>query len=255
MIASSRGGRQTSWARTPPAGGPAASPRTVPGAGLPRSRDRAGCRPGSWDRKLGLRRWPRGHLSPADDGDCSHPTHLASAHGTGGRDRWRPVEHDPGQLVHNAGSWISPFLEVPGEAWTTRGGFGIEAPWLVTEPTGHVVHPDTLRARWRRLAKAARRPRDPPARRSALLRHAGAGGRCAVGRCLPATRALEHRHHGEHLHARQRRSSSRGCRAGGRRTPTEPEFGADVTDWGNPGEMRDPGGTSTSPGSSRIRRS
>lgn len=32
-----------------------------------------------------------------------------------------------------------------GGAWNTHGGLGVEAPWVVTEPDGAVVHPDTLR--------------------------------------------------------------------------------------------------------------
>jgi integrase len=40
-------------------------------------------------------------------------------------------------------------------AWKTDGGLGIEAPWLVTEPTGHVVHPDTLGRRFAAIVKAA----------------------------------------------------------------------------------------------------
>lgn len=40
-------------------------------------------------------------------------------------------------------------------AWKTHGGLGVEADWVVTEPDGGVIHPDTLTARWRRLATAA----------------------------------------------------------------------------------------------------
>jgi integrase len=42
-----------------------------------------------------------------------------------------------------------------GPAWRANGGLGIEANWVVTEPNGLVVHPDTLRNRFVRLAKAA----------------------------------------------------------------------------------------------------
>jgi integrase len=42
-----------------------------------------------------------------------------------------------------------------GPAWRPDGGLGIEAPWIVTEPSGHVVHPDTLLRRWKVLVKAA----------------------------------------------------------------------------------------------------
>jgi integrase len=40
-------------------------------------------------------------------------------------------------------------------AWKTHGGLCVEAEWVVTEPDGGVIHPDTLTARWRRLATAA----------------------------------------------------------------------------------------------------
>jgi integrase len=42
-----------------------------------------------------------------------------------------------------------------GPAWRSDGGLGHEAPWLVTEPNGKVVHPDTLHDRFVRLVKAA----------------------------------------------------------------------------------------------------
>jgi integrase len=42
-----------------------------------------------------------------------------------------------------------------GQPWKTHAGLGIEAPWIVTEPDGAVVHPDTLLARWKRLVKVA----------------------------------------------------------------------------------------------------
>lgn len=42
-----------------------------------------------------------------------------------------------------------------GPAYKADGGLGVEAAWVVTEPDGAVVHPDTLLARFRRLAKAA----------------------------------------------------------------------------------------------------
>jgi integrase len=35
------------------------------------------------------------------------------------------------------------------------GGLGVEADWIVTEPDGAVVHPDTLRARWAALLRKA----------------------------------------------------------------------------------------------------
>jgi integrase len=31
-----------------------------------------------------------------------------------------------------------------GEPWKSDGGLGVEAAWVVTEPDGGVVHPDTL---------------------------------------------------------------------------------------------------------------
>jgi integrase len=42
-----------------------------------------------------------------------------------------------------------------GPAYKTAGGLGIEAPWLVTEPDGVVVHPDTLGRRFAAIVKAA----------------------------------------------------------------------------------------------------
>jgi len=42
-----------------------------------------------------------------------------------------------------------------GQPWKTDGGLGVEADWIVTEPDGSVVHPDTLLARWKRLVKVA----------------------------------------------------------------------------------------------------
>jgi integrase len=42
-----------------------------------------------------------------------------------------------------------------GPPWRSDGGLGVEASWIVTEPDGTVVHPDTLTARFRRLARDA----------------------------------------------------------------------------------------------------
>lgn len=42
-----------------------------------------------------------------------------------------------------------------GPAYRTMGGLHLEAAWIVTEPTGFVVHPDTLLRRWRALVKQA----------------------------------------------------------------------------------------------------
>jgi integrase len=48
-----------------------------------------------------------------------------------------------------------------GGAWKRDGGLDIEAPWIVTEPDGTVIHPDTLLARWGRLVEAVGVPRIP----------------------------------------------------------------------------------------------
>ena len=42
-----------------------------------------------------------------------------------------------------------------GPAWHADGGIGLDAAWIATEADGKVVHPDTLRDRFVRLAKAA----------------------------------------------------------------------------------------------------
>lgn len=42
-----------------------------------------------------------------------------------------------------------------GPAYKSDGGLGAEAPWLVTEADGAVIHPDTVLKRFRRLATAA----------------------------------------------------------------------------------------------------
>jgi integrase len=42
-----------------------------------------------------------------------------------------------------------------GAAWKLDGGLRIEGPWLVTEPDGVVVHPDTLGRRFAAIVKAA----------------------------------------------------------------------------------------------------
>jgi integrase len=42
-----------------------------------------------------------------------------------------------------------------GAAWKSHGGLGVDAAWVVTEPDGAVVHPDTLLSRWAVLVKAA----------------------------------------------------------------------------------------------------
>jgi integrase len=42
-----------------------------------------------------------------------------------------------------------------GPAYRTDGGLGIEAPWVVTEPNGYVILPDTLLHRWKALVVVA----------------------------------------------------------------------------------------------------
>jgi integrase len=42
-----------------------------------------------------------------------------------------------------------------GRPWRTDGGLGVEGQWVVTEPDGGIVHPDTLLGRWKRLVDAA----------------------------------------------------------------------------------------------------
>jgi integrase len=42
-----------------------------------------------------------------------------------------------------------------GAAYKHHGGLGVEAAWVVTEPDGYVVNPDTLLRRWRALVKTA----------------------------------------------------------------------------------------------------
>jgi integrase len=42
-----------------------------------------------------------------------------------------------------------------GPAYKDDGGLGVEAPWIVTEADGAVIHPDTLLRRWTALVDAA----------------------------------------------------------------------------------------------------
>lgn len=42
-----------------------------------------------------------------------------------------------------------------GPAWRADGGLGIGASWVVTEPDGAVIHPDTLLGRWKRAVANA----------------------------------------------------------------------------------------------------
>jgi len=48
-----------------------------------------------------------------------------------------------------------------GRPWHADGGLGVEGSWVVTEPDGTVVHPDTLLGRWQRLVSAADVPAIP----------------------------------------------------------------------------------------------
>jgi integrase len=48
-----------------------------------------------------------------------------------------------------------------GPAWKTDGGIGTPGLWIVTEPDGGVVHPETLRRRWRAAARRAGVPEIP----------------------------------------------------------------------------------------------
>ncbi len=69
-----------------------------------------------------------------------------------------------------------------GPPWHQDGGLGIVAPWVVTEPDGSVIHPDTLLGRWRRLVSAAGVPAIPlhGARHSYAMLALGAGARLDV---------------------------------------------------------------------------
>jgi integrase len=42
-----------------------------------------------------------------------------------------------------------------GRRWLIDGGIGVEAAWMVTEPDGSVLHPETFSDRWSRLVRAA----------------------------------------------------------------------------------------------------
>jgi integrase len=42
-----------------------------------------------------------------------------------------------------------------GGAWKKDGGLGVEAAWIVTEPDGCVIRPNTLLERWKRLVRSA----------------------------------------------------------------------------------------------------
>ncbi len=69
-----------------------------------------------------------------------------------------------------------------GPPWKADGGLGVPGEWLVTEPDGGVVHPDTLGGRWSRLTTSAG---VPPitlhgARHSYAMLALGAGARLDV---------------------------------------------------------------------------
>jgi integrase len=66
-----------------------------------------------------------------------------------------------------------------GPPWRSDGGLGVVLPWVVTEPDGSVIHPDTLLGRWRRLVAAAGVPAIPlhDARHSYAMLALGAGAR------------------------------------------------------------------------------
>src|SRR6266542_3846192 len=59
------------------------------------------------------------------------------------------------------------------------GGRGVEGQWVVTEPDGGIVHPDTLLGRWKRLVSAVGVPPIPlhGARHSYAMLALGAGAR------------------------------------------------------------------------------
>jgi integrase len=70
--------------------------------------------------------------------------------------RWRRVRLDE-QTAAELRRWKAEQNEDAfGAAWKADGGIGVEADWIVTEPDGSLVHPDTLLGRWKRLVKAAR---------------------------------------------------------------------------------------------------
>jgi integrase len=69
-----------------------------------------------------------------------------------------------------------------GAPWKTDGGLGVQGRWVVTEPDGCLVHPDTLLGRWRRLVSQAGVPAIPlhGARHSYAMLALGAGARLDV---------------------------------------------------------------------------
>jgi hypothetical protein len=97
-----------------------------------------------------------------------------------------------------------------GPAYKSHGGLGIEAPWLVTEPDGAVVHPDTLGRRFAAIVKTAGVTPITAALRTPHLRGAGARGGRSAGRGEPSTRPRDDCDDGQHLYARQRRRGGGG---------------------------------------------
>ena len=82
-------------------------------------------------------------------GPCIRPTTKSR--------RERTVRFDE-QTAAGLRSWKAQQAEERlafGPAYRTMGGLHVEAAWVVTEPNGFVVHPDTLLRRWRALMKKA----------------------------------------------------------------------------------------------------
>lgn len=133
------------------------------------------------------RRRARAHLRQADDQVAARPSCT---------DR-RGDRRGPSPMEGRAGAGAVGF----GAPYKTDGGLGIEAPWIVTEPDGSVVNPDTLLRRWKRLVKVA--GVTPIGLHGAPhLRRTRAVLRCSARCRLPAARARLDRDDREHLHAR-----------------------------------------------------
>lgn len=71
--------------------------------------------------------------------------------------RRRVVRFDPATAVALRGWKASQAAErlAFGPAWRTDGALGLEAGWIVTEPNGAVISPETLLGRWRTAVRAA----------------------------------------------------------------------------------------------------
>jgi integrase len=98
--------------------------------------------------------------------------------------RHRKVRID-GYTAHAIGEWkVAQNKErlAFGPAWKKDGELGIEAPWVVTEPDGKVIHPETMRRRFQRLAREAGVPDIPlhGTRHSYAVLALGAGVRLDV---------------------------------------------------------------------------